>query len=128
VKPLPVPCPADLIPDVTGIQAFNAAYQAAKHAGTTFVGVERRGRRWTVKTDRAAGHAVDAAAAAAVRETVRRLVIDREVQGWASMGPQLVHLNGIAHEHRARELAAALHAALYGHLEPLSRAVPTTVM
>jgi hypothetical protein len=33
-------------------------------------------------------------------------------------------MHGVRNEERARELAAALHAALYGDLEPLARAVP----
>ena len=51
MKPLPIPCPADQVPDTTGIAAFNAAYEAARTAGEVFVCVARRGPRWTVKLD-----------------------------------------------------------------------------
>ncbi|MFF7601888.1 hypothetical protein [Streptomyces mirabilis] len=70
MRPQPIRCPADQIPIAKGTEAFNAAYQAAKDAGVTYVGIEQRGRRWTVKTDKAPGHFIDAAAAAAVREAV----------------------------------------------------------
>ncbi|MEU5632196.1 hypothetical protein ACH47C_23805 [Streptomyces rishiriensis] len=124
MQPLPTPCPADQVPDATGIAAFNAAYKAAKDAGATYVGIERRGRCWTVKTDRAPGHVVPADAAAVVRKALTRLVLNREVRNHAAVGPDYVQLHGVKSEQRARELAAAVHAALYGDLEPLIRAVP----
>ncbi|KUN58886.1 hypothetical protein AQJ46_42190 [Streptomyces canus] len=121
---LPIPCPADQVPDATGTERFNAAYKAAKDAGVTYVGIERRGRSWTVKTDRAPGHVVTVAAACIIRKAVVRLLLNREVRNHASAGPDYVQLNGVASEQRARELAAALHSALYGDPEPLARAVP----
>ncbi|MQY40462.1 hypothetical protein SRB17_84950 [Streptomyces sp. RB17] len=30
MQPLPAPCPADLIPEATGLEAFDAVYKAAK--------------------------------------------------------------------------------------------------
>ncbi len=125
MEPLQIPCPADQIPDATGTKAFNAAYKAAKDAGATYVGIERRGRCWTVKTDRAPGHVVAEAAAAIVRKAIVHLLLNREVRKYASVGPDYVQLNGITSEQRARELAAAVHAALYGDPEPLARAVPS---
>ncbi|MCZ4126125.1 hypothetical protein [Streptomyces sp. H39-S7] len=124
------PCPAHLIPDATGLDTFNAAYKAAKMADAVYVGVERRGRRWTVKADpltAAAGHVIDDCAHEAVCRAVIRLVRSGEISASSGPGPGYYTLNGVASEGRARELAAALHAALYGDLKPLARAVPTTV-
>ncbi|RPK31970.1 hypothetical protein EES37_34385 [Streptomyces sp. ADI91-18] len=41
----------------------------------------------------------------------------------AAAGPDGLVVHGVADEERARELAAAFHAALYGDLAPLARAV-----
>ncbi|MFF3460138.1 hypothetical protein ACFYXH_38750 [Streptomyces sp. NPDC002730] len=126
MQPLPFPCPADLIPDATGLDAFNIAYKAARTARVVFVAVKRRGRRWTVTADAltaAPGHVVDGACDA-IRDAVIRLVRDREVRSGSSAGLVHITLYDVADEERARELAAAMHAALYGDLEPLARAVP----
>lgn len=51
-EPLPTPCPARLIPDVTeptGI--FDAAYQHAQAQHAVLVAIESQGQRWTVKAD-----------------------------------------------------------------------------
>ncbi|MET9072480.1 hypothetical protein ABZX95_09880 [Streptomyces sp. NPDC004232] len=62
----------------------------------------------------------------AVREAVLRLIRSRQIRPDSSAGPVYFVLHDVASEARARELAAALHAALYGHLEPLARAIPLT--
>ncbi|WP_327321345.1 hypothetical protein OG735_01790 [Streptomyces sp. NBC_01210] len=93
-----------------------------------FVAVERRGRRWTVTADAltaAPGHVVDESACDTIRDAVIRLVRDREVRSCSSPGPVHITQYDVADEERARALAAALHTALYGDLEPLARAVPT---
>ncbi|MGW0552185.1 hypothetical protein [Streptomyces altiplanensis] len=51
MQPLPVLCPAGLVPDATDVDAFNAAYRRAKQQQAFFVAVERQGPRWTVKAD-----------------------------------------------------------------------------
>ncbi len=124
MQSLPVPCPAGQIPDATGIAAFNAAYEAAQGAGAVFVCIARSGQRWTVKADTftAPAHVVDEAAAAAIREAAIRLIRDRTVRPGSAVGPAYVVLYDLVGEDRARELAAALHAALYGDLEPLASA------
>ncbi|MFZ3467456.1 hypothetical protein ACODT3_43960 [Streptomyces sp. 4.24] len=124
MEPHPIPCPAKLIPDATGGVAFAAAYRAAKSAGVTYVGIERRGRHWTVKSVRHPSHAVSPSAASAVREAVALLCSRGEARGHTAAGPDYVLLNGVVSAERARELAAALHAALYGDFGPLARAVP----
>ncbi|MFE3633590.1 hypothetical protein [Streptomyces sp. NPDC059168] len=47
MQPLPVPCPADLIPDATGMVAFEAAYRQAKEQDAVFVAIESLGGHWT---------------------------------------------------------------------------------
>ncbi|NUR04079.1 MAG: hypothetical protein HOY79_48515 [Streptomyces sp.] len=125
MQQLPIPCPVDLIPDVT--HRFDAAYRAAKGQGVVFVGIEREGERWTVKADALTagpGHVVHDAVNVALRAAIVRLVRGREVGSDAFAGPVYFMLHGVPGEGRARELAAAFHAALYGDPGPLRRAVP----
>ncbi|OKK02418.1 hypothetical protein AMK26_22430 [Streptomyces sp. CB03234] len=127
MQPLPIPCPAGQVPDATAVDAFNAAYRQAKRQHAVFVAVENQGRRWTVKADAlTAGqdHTVGDDAYDAIRAAVIRLIQAREIRSDSSAGPVYFVLYDVETEHRARELAAALHAALYGDLEPLTRAVP----
>ncbi|MEU6497839.1 hypothetical protein ABZ890_47220 [Streptomyces sp. NPDC046984] len=125
---LPIPCPAELIPDVTEPAALNAACSAAREQGAVFVGIEREGYRWIVKADEltAPEHGVDTAIYGAVRIAVIHLIHSREIRPDSTAGPIYFALYGVDNEYRARELAAALHAALYGDLGPLSDAVPDT--
>ncbi|MER6572231.1 hypothetical protein ABT288_40175 [Streptomyces sp. NPDC001093] len=48
MRPLPVPCPADLILDATGMDAYNAAYRAAKQQRAMFIAIECQAEHWTV--------------------------------------------------------------------------------
>ncbi|WP_420082572.1 hypothetical protein ACN6AT_36625 (plasmid) [Streptomyces sp. JL4002] len=122
MQPLPTPCPAGLIPDATGQDAFTAAYRQAKQQRAVFVAVEKQGPRWAVKADAltAPGHSIDAAAYEAVREAVIHLIRTRQIRPDSSAGPVYFVLHDVDGEDRARELAAALHAALYGDPEPLA--------
>ncbi|MGW7201302.1 hypothetical protein [Streptomyces chryseus] len=128
MEPLPIPCPADLVPDATRVDAFNTAYRVAKEQRTVFVAVERQGPRWTVKADAltAPQHSIDTAVYDAVREAVIQLIRSRQIRPDSSAGPVYFVLHDVDSEPRARELAAVLHAALYGDLEPLARAAPQT--
>ncbi|MGW7674301.1 hypothetical protein ACWGJX_45810 [Streptomyces sp. NPDC054775] len=128
MQPLPIPCPAGLIPHVTGLEALEIACRAARKQGAVFVGIEREGDRWIVKADAltAPEHIVDAAVYDAVRAAVVQLVRSREIRADSSAGPVYFALYDVRGEHRARELAAALHAALYGDVGLLSDAVPGT--
>ncbi|WP_053847382.1 hypothetical protein [Streptomyces sp. NRRL B-24085] len=125
---LPIPCPAHVIPDATGTDAFHDVYRTAMAQQAVFVAIESEQRqRWTVKVDTltaGSGHAVDDAVNDAVRAAITRLVQKREVDLDAYTGPIYFMMHGVRREDRARELAAALHAALYGDLGPLTRAVP----
>ncbi|MFI1769157.1 hypothetical protein ACH41H_45000 [Streptomyces sp. NPDC020800] len=126
MEPLPTPCPADLIPEVTSLGVCNAATRAAREQGVVWVGVERQGDRWTVKADvlTAPQHVIDDTAYDAVRTAVIQLIHSGEIRPDSSAGPAYFVLYDVGGEHRARELAAALHAALYGDLGPLARAMP----
>ncbi|MCC9311074.1 hypothetical protein LN042_29085 [Kitasatospora sp. RB6PN24] len=122
------PCPAHLIPDATGTGAFHDVYRYAMAHNAVFVAIESEKRRqWTVKADTlttGSGHTVADAVNDVIRAAILRLIDDREVDLGAYTGPVSFMMHGVRSEERARELAAALHAALYGDLEPLSRAVP----
>lgn len=94
-----------------------------------FVAIESESpRQWTVKADTlpaGSDHAVADAVNEAIRAAILRLVGNREADFGAYTGPVYFMMHGVHNEGRARELAAALHAALYGDLEPLARAVPS---
>lgn len=125
MQQLPVPCPGPLIPDAT--DRFEAAYRAAKAQRAVYVGIEREGEHWTVKADALTagpGHVVADAVNVALRAAIVRLVRAREAVPDCFAGPVYFMLHGVPSEERARELAAAFHAALYGDLGPLHRAVP----
>ncbi|MFI9251266.1 hypothetical protein [Streptomyces sp. NPDC053069] len=128
VQQLPIPCPTHLIPDATGTDAFHAAYRQAMAQHAVFVVIESERRQvWTVKADTLAvgsGHALDDAVNEAVRAAITRLVQNREAEWDAYTGPVYFMMHGVRSEERACELAAALHAALCGDLQPLTRAVP----
>ena len=96
MQQLPAPCPVDLIPDVT--HRFDAAYRAAKGQRAVFVGIEREGERWTVKTDALTagpGHVVHDAVNVALRAAVARLVSGREAGPDAFAGPVYFMLHGV---------------------------------
>lgn len=125
MQQLPIPCPGHLIPDAT--EAFDPVYRAAKAQRAVFVAIEREGQRWTVKVDAltaGAGHTVGDAVNDALRAAIIHLVREREAGADAYAGPVYFMLHDVRGEERARELAAAFHAALYGDLEPLHSAVP----
>ncbi|MEU6971987.1 hypothetical protein AB0A71_30530 [Kitasatospora aureofaciens] len=93
-----------------------------------FVAIESEKRQqWTVKADAltaGSDHTVTDAVNDAIRAAITRLIQSHEVDLDAYTGPVYFMMHGVRSEERARELAAALHAALYGQLEPLARAVP----
>ncbi|MEU2931150.1 hypothetical protein ABZ636_40175 [Streptomyces sp. NPDC007251] len=95
--------------------------------GVVFVAIECEAERWTVKADTltaGSGHTVADAVNDAIRAAILRLVDNREADFGAYTGPVYFMMHGVRSEERARELAAALHAALYGDLEALARAAP----
>ncbi|MGW3100249.1 hypothetical protein ACWDCC_43230 [Streptomyces sp. NPDC001102] len=127
LQPLPAPCPAHLIPDATGAEAFQEAYRNAMAHHVVFVAIESENSGlWTVKADTlpAGNHTVTETVNDAVRAAMTLLVDRREADLDAYKGPVYFMMHALRSEERARELAAALHAALYGDIEPLARAVP----
>ena len=120
-----MPCAADGIPDASGLDAFEAACKAAKDQRVVLIVVERQGRLWAVKADALAApqHTIPATVHGAVREAVVLLIRSREIRADSCAGPVDFALHDVDSEGRARELVAALHAALYGDLEPLTGAV-----
>lgn len=129
MEPLPTPCPAHLVPDATGTDAFNAAYRQAKQQHAGFIAIERQGPRWPAKADTLTAdphHTVPDSVNDTIRAAVIHLIQTRQIRPDSSVGPVYFVLHDIASEARARELASALQTALYGDLGPLSRAVPET--
>ncbi|MFC9266204.1 hypothetical protein ACFTXJ_00220 [Streptomyces zhihengii] len=122
MQPLPIPCPADLVPDATGQDAFTAAYRQAKQRQSVFVAVKRQGPRWAVKADAltAPEHTIGTEVYEAMREALIHLIRTRQIRPDSSAGPVYFALHDVDGEGRARELAAALHAALYGDPGPLA--------
>lgn len=130
MEPLPTPCPAHLVPDATGVDGYGEAYRQAIARHAVFIAIEDQGARWTVEADTlTAGpaHTIGDSVNRAVQEAVGRLVAAGEVRSDACAGPVYFVLHGVQRQDRARELAAALHAALHGDLAPLARAVPATL-
>ncbi|MFI6416922.1 hypothetical protein ACIBG6_05780 [Streptomyces sp. NPDC050842] len=126
MEPLPIPCPAERIPDASGLNGFDAAYRAARQQRAVFIALESEGprRRIEVDTLTAPEHTVGTGVYDAVREAVFRLVSTGQIRSDSYAGPVYFVLHDVEGELRARELAAALHAALYGDLAPLARAAP----
>ncbi|MFB6838950.1 hypothetical protein [Streptomyces sp. NPDC056361] len=91
-----------------------------------FIALESEGSRWRIKADTltAPEHTVDTGVYDAVRDAIIRLIRTGQIRPDSYTGPVYFVLHDVDNESRARELAAALHAALYGDLAPLARAVP----
>ncbi|MFG2972534.1 hypothetical protein ACGFYY_05965 [Streptomyces sp. NPDC048331] len=103
MQSLPTPYPADLVPDATAVDAFNATYKQAKRQNAVFIAVENQGRRWTVKADAlTAGpdHTVGNEAYDTVRGSVIRLNSAREIHSDSSAGPVYFVLYGVETEPR----------------------------
>ncbi|MFH9245748.1 hypothetical protein ACH4NT_19975 [Streptomyces lydicus] len=127
MQPVPTPCPPDLVPDVSEEGTYYAAYRQAKRQRAVFIAIECQAQLWTVKADTlTAGpdHTVDDRVTEKIRAAVAHLVQEREIRPNSHVSPGYCALFDIHTEPRVRELAAALHAALYEDLVPLSRAVP----
>ncbi|MFE7713341.1 hypothetical protein ACFU6I_48325 [Streptomyces sp. NPDC057486] len=109
---MPVPCPAHLIPDATGTDAFHDVYRNAMAHNAVFVAIECEARqRWTVKAGTltaGSGHVVADAVSDAIRAVIARLVQSHEVDLDAYTGPVYLMMHGVRSEERARDLAAAL--------------------
>lgn len=104
MQPWPVPCPAGLIPDVTGTDAFHNAYRNAMANRAVFVAVECEGRRWTVNADTltaGSGHTVAGSVNEEVRAAITRLEERHGVDWGAYTGPIYFVMHGVRTEERA---------------------------
>lgn len=121
---LGTPLPAALIPDCTEPEAHHTAYRSAKTNNAIFVCIARQGRRWKVVLDSmtSSGHRIPDEAVTVLRSAAEALVLTDTVTQ-ASIAPDYISMWAIETEERAREIAAAFHAALHG-LQQLYIAVP----
>ncbi|MEU0455614.1 hypothetical protein ABZ322_21900 [Streptomyces sp. NPDC006129] len=122
---LGTPLPAALIPDCTKPEAHHAAYKSAKANDAIFVGVARQGQRWMVELDAmsCSGPTIPDEAVTVLQAAVEALVLADTVAE-ASIAPDYISMRAIESERRAREIAAAFHAALHGFRQ-LYIAVPS---
>jgi hypothetical protein len=118
------PLPPSLIPDCTNPEAHRAAYRSAKTNDAIFVCVARQGQRWKVELDAMAssGPTIPDEAVTVLRSAAEALVLT-DVVTQANIAPDYISMWSIETEQRAREIAAAFHAALHG-LRLLYTAVP----
>lgn len=121
-----MPLPAALVPDCTTDEAHKAAYKKAKSDNSIFVCIARRGSHWTVEIDVISRPLVAGQAGAVLQAAVDTLVATGVAAGGAYSGPEYISLRKIEGEERAREIAAAFHAAMYG-LQQLHIAVPSSL-
>ncbi|MCX5304703.1 MULTISPECIES: hypothetical protein [Streptomyces] len=122
---LGTPLPAALIPDCTDPEAHHTAYRSAKTNNAIFVCIARQGRRWKVELDAmtSSGPRIPDEAMTVLRPVAEALVLADTVTQ-ADIAPDYISMRSIETEERARELAAAFHAALHG-LQQLYIAVPS---
>lgn len=122
---LGTPLPAALIPDCTKPEAHHAAYRRAKTNDAIFVCIARHGRRWMVELDAmsCSGPTISDEALTVLQSAVEALVLADTVTE-ANIAPDYISMRAIESEQRAREIAAAFHAALHGFRQ-LYIAVPS---
>ncbi|WP_326688947.1 hypothetical protein OIE63_18505 [Streptomyces sp. NBC_01795] len=120
-----MPLQAALIPDCTKLDAHRAAYRSAKANGAIFVCIARQGRGWKVQLDAMASSKsiVPEQAMTVLQSAAEALVVAGTVTN-ANVGSDYISMWPIESEKKAREIAAAFHAALYG-LQQLHMAVPS---
>ncbi|MFJ5270521.1 hypothetical protein [Streptomyces sp. NPDC088358] len=114
--PMPgTPLPAALIPDCTKPEAHHAAYRSAKTNDAIFVGIARQGSRWMVELDAFAGSGptIPEQAVAILQSAVEVLVSDGTATQ-ANIAPDYISIRAIESEQKARDIAAAFHAAMHG--------------
>ena len=112
---LGMPLPAALISDCTELEAHRAAYKRAKTNDAIFVCIARQGRRWKVELDAmsCSGPTIPDEAVTVLRSAAEALVLADTVTQ-ANIAAEYISMWAIESERRAREIAAAFHAALHG--------------
>jgi hypothetical protein len=119
------PLPPSLVPDCTKPEAHHEAYKSAKTNDAIFVCVARQGQRWKVELDAFScnGPTIPDEAVAVLRSVAETLVLT-DVVTQANIAPDYISMWAIESERKAREIAAAFHAAMQG-LRLLYTVVPT---
>ncbi|WP_406123277.1 hypothetical protein [Streptomyces sp. NBC_00989] len=122
---LGTPLSAALIPDCTEPEAHRAAYKRAKTDDVIFVCIARQGPRWKVQLDAmsCSGPTIPDEAVTVLRSAAEALVLADTVTQ-ANIAADYISMWAIESEQRAREIAAAFHAALHGFRQ-LYTAVPS---
>ncbi|MFE6835275.1 hypothetical protein ACFVFI_10640 [Streptomyces sp. NPDC057705] len=123
--PMPgMPLQAALIPNCSAPEAHRAAYKKAKASDAIFVCIARHGNRWKVELDTASsrGPYVPDEAISALKSAAESLVLDGTVTQ-ADIASDYISMWPIATEEKAREIAAAFHAAMHG-LQQLQNIAP----
>ncbi|MGC0331911.1 hypothetical protein RKD23_004901 [Streptomyces sp. SAI-170] len=120
-----MPLPAALIPDCTKPEAHHAAYKSAKTNNAIFVCIARQGQRWKVELDAfsSSGPTIPDRAVKVLQSAAEALVVAGTVTQ-ANIAADYISMWAIESEEKAREIAAAFHAALHG-LRQLYIAVPS---
>ncbi|GAA2994210.1 hypothetical protein [Streptomyces fulvorobeus] len=118
-----MPLPALLVPDCTSEKAHRAAYERAKADNSIFVCITRQGAHWNVVLDVISRPLVTDEAAKILRSAVEELVATGAAAGGADYSTEYISMHQVGSEGRAREIAAAFHAAIYG-LQQLQITVP----
>lgn len=125
VMPTPgTPLQAALIPDCTELEAHRAAYKKAKTDDAIFVCIARHGQGWKVELDAMASRKpyLPDQAMTVLQSAAEALILDGTV-AQANIGSEYISMWPIDTEERAREIAAAFHAAMHG-LQQLHITVP----
>ncbi|MFF5975732.1 hypothetical protein ACFY7C_29910 [Streptomyces sp. NPDC012769] len=119
-----MPLQAALIPDCTKPEAHRAAYRKAKASDAIFVCIARHGQRWKVELDAMASRKpfVSDQAMTVLKAAAEALVVDGLV-AQANIGADYISMWPIKTEEKARDIAAAFHAAMHG-LQQLQSIVP----
>ncbi|MEU1922639.1 hypothetical protein ABZ742_21100 [Streptomyces albogriseolus] len=119
-----MPLRAALIPNCTELESHRAAYKKAKCDDAIFVCVARHGQGWKVELDAMASRKpyLSDQAMTVLQSAAEALVLDGTV-AQANIGAEYISMWPIKTEERAREIAAAFHAAMHG-LQQLHITVP----
>ncbi|MFE6397520.1 hypothetical protein [Streptomyces alboflavus] len=119
--------PAELIPDGSELEDFNAAYRKAKRERVPFVCVLAGSRgTWTAKVDVLSAPVWPVSQER--QDLLGKVIVSLVAQDSArtgTTGPDYFTVSGLQDEALARRVAAAIHAGLYGDLLPLEELLPT---
>lgn len=119
-----MPLQAELIPDCTEPKAHHTAYRSAKSNDTIFVCIARHEQHWKVQLDAmTSSKPFIADQAITVLQSAAEALIVASTVTSAYVGADYISMWPIESKAKAREIAAAFHAALCG-LQQLHTVVP----